>query len=138
MIQERLSTFAGLPVRTFDGEPEGPLPDPGGVAWGIYHHVHDNGAWGAEVPENFDLFLRTVDTTQVTHLVIGYWGFDCEEFDPVERLLDAAGRFPNLRALFLGDIRDWDLHLSWINPEWLKQWRRYELDLSGSYIAVAE
>jgi hypothetical protein len=115
MIDERLSTFAGLPVHAFDGDPEGgPLPAPGDAAWGIYHHVHDNGVWGAEVPENFDRFLREVDTTQVTHLVIGFWGFDCSEFDPVERLVDAADRLPRLRALFLGDIRDWDLHLSWI------------------------
>ncbi|MEU5990308.1 STM4015 family protein [Spirillospora sp. NPDC047418] len=115
MNDERLSTFAGLPVHAFDGDPEGgPHPAPGEAAWGIYHHVHDNGVWGAEVPENFDRFLREVDTTQVTHLVIGFWGFDCREFDPVERLVAAAGRLPRLRALFLGDIRDWDLHLSWI------------------------
>ncbi|MFA1543960.1 STM4015 family protein [Actinomadura monticuli] len=115
MIQERLSTFAGLPVHAFDGDPEGgPLPAAGEVAWGIYHHIHDNGAWGAEVPENFDRFFQEVDTAEVTHLVIGYWGFDCEEFDPVERLVEAADRLPRLRALFLGDIRDWDLHLSWI------------------------
>ncbi|WP_433463019.1 STM4015 family protein [Spirillospora sp. CA-128828] len=114
MIQARLSSFAGLPVHTFDGEPDGPLPAAGDVAWGVYHHVHDNGVWGAEVPANLDLFLRAVDTTQVTHLVIGFWGFDVEEFSPVEWLVDKAGRFPRLRSLFLGDILDWDLHISWI------------------------
>ncbi|WP_433226677.1 STM4015 family protein [Actinomadura formosensis] len=115
MIRERLSTFAGLPVHTFDGDPEGgPRPAEDEVAWGIYHRIQDNGAWGAEVPENFELFLRTVDTARVTHLVIGFWGFDTEEFDPVGRLVEAAGRFPDLRAVFLGDIRDWDLHISWI------------------------
>ncbi|MEU9838404.1 STM4015 family protein [Actinomadura sp. NPDC048032] len=114
MIQQRLSTFAGLPVHTFDGEPDGPLPDPGEVAWGVYHHVHDNGAWGAEVPENLDLLLKTVDTSKVTHLVIGFWGFSREEFDPVQWLVDNAGRFPRLRALFLGDILDWECHISWI------------------------
>ncbi|MGW3771148.1 STM4015 family protein [Actinomadura verrucosospora] len=114
MIQQRLSTFAGLPVHTFDGEPDGPLPDPGEVAWGVYHHVHDNGAWGAEVPENLDLLLKTVGTSKVTHLVIGFWGFSREEFDPVQWLVDNAGRFPRLRALFLGDILDWECHISWI------------------------
>ncbi|MEU8345251.1 STM4015 family protein [Spirillospora sp. NPDC048832] len=115
MIAERLSVFAGLPVHTFDGAPDaGPHPAAGDVAWGIYHHIHDNGVWGAEVPENFERFLREVDTARVTHLVIGFWGFDCEQFDPVEALLAAADRLPRLRALFLGDIRDWDLHLSWI------------------------
>ncbi|MCP9966172.1 STM4015 family protein [Actinomadura madurae] len=114
MIQERLSTFAGLPVHTFDGEPDGPPPAPGDVAWGVYHHVADNGVWGAEVPENLDLFLETVDTAKVTHLVIGFWGFDPEEFSPVDWLVGNAGRLPNLRAVFLGDILDWDLHISWI------------------------
>jgi hypothetical protein len=117
MIQERLSTFAGLPVHTFDGEPDGPLPAPEDVAWGVYHHVHDNGVWGAEVPENLGRFLETVDTERVTHLVIGFWGFDCEEFSPVGWLVDNAGRLPNLRAVFLGDILDWDLHISWIRHE---------------------
>ncbi|TDD73263.1 leucine-rich repeat domain-containing protein [Actinomadura darangshiensis] len=114
MIQERLAAFAGLPVHTFDGAPDGPLPAAGDVAWGIYHHVADNGVWGAEVPENLGRFLEAVDTAQVTHLVIGFWGFDTEEFAPVEWLVDNAGRFPRLRALFLGDILDWDLHISWI------------------------
>ncbi|MEV3925398.1 STM4015 family protein [Actinomadura coerulea] len=114
MIQERLSTFAGLPVHTFDGEPDGPLPEPEDVAWGVYHHVHDNGVWGAEVPENLDRLLKTVDTTKVTHLVIGFWGFTREEFDPVGWLVDNAGRFPRLRALFFGDILDWECHISWI------------------------
>ncbi|GGQ05311.1 hypothetical protein BKA00_003481 [Actinomadura coerulea] len=114
MIQERLSTFAGLPVHTFDGEPDGPLPEPEDVAWGVYHHVHDNGVWGAEVPENIDSLLKTVDTTKVTHLVIGFWGFTREEFDPVGWLVDNAERFPRLRALFFGDILDWECHISWI------------------------
>ncbi|MES9540866.1 MULTISPECIES: STM4015 family protein [unclassified Actinomadura] len=114
MIQQRLSTFAGLPVHTFDGEPDGPLPEPDEVAWGVYHHVHDNGAWGAEVPENLDLLLTTVDTSKVTHLVIGFWGFSREEFDLVRWLVDNAGRFPRLRALFFGDVLDWECHISWV------------------------
>ncbi|MEU8124556.1 STM4015 family protein [Spirillospora sp. NPDC049024] len=114
MIEERLSTFAGLPVHTFDGEPDGPLPEPDEVAWGVYHRVLDNGAWGADVPENLGLFLETVDTAQVTHLVIGFWGFDREEFDPVRWLVDNAGRLPRLRGVFLGDVLDWEVHISWI------------------------
>ncbi|WP_168221291.1 STM4015 family protein [Actinomadura sp. WMMA1423] len=115
MIQERLDEFAGLPVHTFDGEPDGPLPAPDEVAWGVYQHVHENGAWGAEVPENLDLLLKKVDTAQVTHLVIGFWGFGTDEFAPVEWLVDNAERFPRLRAVFLGDILDWECHISWIH-----------------------
>ncbi|WP_067458640.1 STM4015 family protein [Actinomadura macra] len=113
MIEEHLSSFAGLPVVTVDGEPEpdgDPLPAAGDVAWAVRHRERD-GRWVASFSDSFDWFLENVDTAQVTHLVVGWWDFD---FDVRDLLVGVAGRFPRLRALFLGDVLDWEQHISWI------------------------
>ncbi|MFD0684882.1 STM4015 family protein [Actinomadura fibrosa] len=108
-----LEEFAGLRAVTVDGPPEpgdGPLPEPGEVAWAIRQRERD-GRWIGTFAEAFDWFLGNVDTAQVTHLVVGYWDHD---LDLHTLLIEVAGRFPRLRALFLGDILDWELHISWI------------------------
>lgn len=66
--------------------------------------------------EVFERFLHYVDTFEVTVLVIGFWGalHDASAPDPVKLLVKVADRFPNLRALFLGDINSEEQELSWI------------------------
>jgi hypothetical protein len=111
MITEHLTEFAGLPVEGFtpDTEPDGALPPAGDVAWAV------RGDWGdEEYPDLFARFLAAVDTTQVTALVIGFWGWDDADGIGARTLVEAADRFPNLRALFLGDILDEEYHISWI------------------------
>ncbi|WP_242614216.1 STM4015 family protein [Actinomadura roseirufa] len=105
-VHDRLTEFAGLPVRAAGPGADGtPPPGPGDVAWGIYDREQ-----GAS-PEKLDWLPEGVDTTRITHLVLGFWDYDG---GAVESLVAAADRFTNLRALFLGDILDWELHISWI------------------------
>jgi hypothetical protein len=131
VINDYLTEFAGLPVHEYDGNtggdgntegggnPEGggnagggALPGASEVAWRIRYTNHENGARLRDFHDNFELFCDAVDTTQVTHLIVGWW--DDEEYDVVGVLCDAAEDFPNLRALFLGDVLDWEMHITWI------------------------
>ncbi|MEU6038148.1 hypothetical protein ABZ801_22325 [Actinomadura sp. NPDC047616] len=112
MFDEHLTQFAGLPVAEFtpDGEADGTPPPAGEVAWAVRYD------WGDHAfPELFERFMAAVDTTRVTALVVGYWGFDDSTGLGARTLTAAADRFPNLRALFLGDITNEELHISWID-----------------------
>ncbi|MGI5164062.1 STM4015 family protein [Spirillospora sp. CA-253888] len=114
-VNEHLLAYAGLPVITFgpDGadDLEQELSAPGEHAWRVATEFE-----GEEFGELFGRFLDTVDTGQVTALVIGYWGasYDDGAADPVEVLVAAADRLPRLRALFLGDIVMEESEISWI------------------------
>ncbi|GAA2105891.1 STM4015 family protein [Actinomadura alba] len=87
------------------------LPHEPPVAWRV--------ATDHETPfgEVFERFLFQVDTCRLTALVIGFWGalHDESRPDPVDLLVKAADRFPELRALFLGDIESEEQELSWIS-----------------------
>lgn len=123
-INAHLTDFAGKPVADFPHEHDGQssadhygstLPEPaasaGDVAWRV-------GTWfeGPAFGGVFQKFLDEVETADVTHLVIAYWGasYDKGVPDPVELLVGAAGRLPALRALFLGDIVMEESEISWI------------------------
>ncbi|MFA1545777.1 STM4015 family protein [Actinomadura chokoriensis] len=128
-VYQHLEEYVGLPVITFnedtdvaetgegDGEGDGhgaggdPLPPAGEVAWSVGTSF-DEEAFG----DVFARFLRTVDTAEVTALIIGYWGasYDSGAADPVALLTEVAGSFPKLRALFLGDITGEESEISWI------------------------
>ncbi|KPC61510.1 STM4015 family protein [Streptomyces chattanoogensis] len=95
----RTKEFHGRPLQAFD-------PDGGaravrqGPAWSLSAPV----SGPPEFPEVFERFVQSVDTTQVTTLVVGFTGFDGP--DAATSLLAAAERFPQLRALYLGDEED--------------------------------
>ncbi|MEW2356831.1 STM4015 family protein [Spirillospora sp. NPDC029432] len=111
MIDEHLTEFAGLPVVAFtpDTGPDDPLPPAGEVAWAV------RGDWSDESYRDvFARFMDAVDTTRVTALVIGFWGWDDVDGLGASTLAEAADRFPNLRAVFVGDILDEEYHISWI------------------------
>ena len=112
-VGEHLSEFDGLPIVDFaqaveQGEA---LPPPASAAWRIATHFD-----GSPFEELLKDFLEKVDTSQVTSLVIGYWGasYDTGSVSVTSLLVDAAGRLPNLRALFLGDIVMEESEISWI------------------------
>ncbi|MFI0448590.1 STM4015 family protein [Actinomadura sp. 6N118] len=112
-VYEHLEEYAGLPVAGFTEEtaPDADLPKAGEVAWMVRTSFDEN-----PFDDVFAAFLERVDTTEVTALIIGYWGasYDAEAADPVALLTGAADRFPKLRALFLGDITGEESEISWI------------------------
>ncbi|MEU5990307.1 STM4015 family protein [Spirillospora sp. NPDC047418] len=124
-IYQHLEEYAGLPVQTFneDTRPEDggteavdpavaqDLPAAGEAAWFVGTSFDEE-----EFGDVFARFLRAVDTTEVTALIIGYWGadYDSGAADPVDLLTKAAASFPKLRALFLGDITGEEAEISWI------------------------
>jgi hypothetical protein len=108
-VHEHLDRFAGLPVIEF-GQDAAPAPGEE-VAWAV-RTEYDGERFG----QVFGRFLETVDTKAVTHLIFGYWGagYETSSAGPVEMLAGAAGQFPELKALFLGDIIMEEDEISWI------------------------
>ncbi|WP_068687738.1 STM4015 family protein, partial [Thermobifida halotolerans] len=64
----------------------------------------------------FARFLDEVDTARVTALIVGCWGEESDDPASVPRdlLVEHAGRFPRLRALFLGEVLQEEAEISWI------------------------
>jgi hypothetical protein len=93
-VHRGLTEYDGIPVIEF-GRDSG-APPAGEAAWLV--RTDDEG-------EPFGRFLGAVDTTAVTHLIIGCWGPGYETSSAaVQMLADAAPRLPALRAILLGDI----------------------------------
>ncbi|MFD0903039.1 STM4015 family protein [Actinomadura sediminis] len=95
-----------------DGEEFEDLPAPGDVAWCVAT-AFDEAPWD----DVWKLFLESVDTTEITTLMLGYWGadYDTDYTYPVPLLVAAAASFPKLRHLFLGEITAEESEISWIN-----------------------
>ncbi|MFC4052285.1 STM4015 family protein [Actinomadura syzygii] len=122
-VYQHLEEFAGLPVAIFNAEPGSDdesgtgsakaddLPAAAEAAWHVGTFFDDE-----PFADVFQRFLTTVDTTEVTALVIGYWGasYDDNVADPAALLAEAAPSFPKLRSLFLGDITGEESEISWI------------------------
>jgi hypothetical protein len=107
------SEYAGLRVHVFgpDTTADDELPAAESAAWRIETRFD-----GPAFSEVFERFLGAVDTKQVTALVVGYWHMSTRKKGdhPVVALTAAADRFPNLRALFVGDIVQEESETSWI------------------------
>ncbi|TQM68126.1 hypothetical protein FHX41_1760 [Actinomadura hallensis] len=112
-IHAHLHRYGGLRVVRFDDETkaDGKFPPPDQAAWYVGTTFN-----GESFGDTFARFMKAVDTTRVTTLVIGYWGasHDRSCTYPVELLAEAADSFPALRALFLGDIVGEESEISWI------------------------
>ncbi|MFB4317954.1 STM4015 family protein [Actinomadura sp. 21ATH] len=122
-VHEHLTVYDGRAVVDFDPDlgslvADGPeLVQELDLAWS----VHPEPAWrirtyhdGPSFDDVFAAFFEQVDAAQVTHLVIGFYNSRDAPGAPVDRLVDAAGRLPRLRALFLGDIVSEEEEISWI------------------------
>jgi hypothetical protein len=106
-------TYAGLPVVQVPGGEDGP-PDAASAAWRI--EATGYGSDDETFEGNFASFVKLVDTTRVTAMIIGNWG-NCYESGsgPVVRLLtESAARFPALRSLFFGAVPSEEAEISWI------------------------
>ncbi|MFF9350665.1 STM4015 family protein [Streptomyces sp. NPDC014734] len=108
-------TFHGLPVLTLPDpgdQDTAPLPAADTVAWRL------ESAWRGDLTfaALWKHFLDAVDTTRVRALLIGpWWQEDYQSFAQVVDLLAGeADRFPELRALFLGDVVGEECELSWL------------------------
>ncbi|MFG1780348.1 STM4015 family protein [Micromonospora sp. NPDC049051] len=111
MISSHVSSFVGLPVVPFT--PGMTLPDdPSAVAWRL--EVED---FDAE-PEEFAGLVRAlreqVPADAVRALVIGEWGEAYERPLPVEALVEAAGEWTGLGAVFLADLTWEQCEISWL------------------------
>jgi hypothetical protein len=111
-FNDHVETFAGLPVVGFDGEKTPDVDDPAAVAWRVEVDWEDGPDEFAEV---LDALLSAVGPA-VTTLVVGPWGSVGDFPAPIDALGARAGRLPNLRALFLGDIIYEESEVSWITP----------------------
>jgi hypothetical protein len=112
-VGEHLSEFDDLPVVDYAQAVEAgdPLPPAASAAWRVATEFD-----GTSFDEVFEGFLGEVDTSELTSLIVGYWGasYDDGAGDPVGVLVEAASRLPKLRALFLGDIVMEESEISWI------------------------
>lgn len=95
----RTKEFHGRPLVDFDPDRRARTVQQG-PAW----HLSAAVSGPPEFHEVFERFVKAVDTTRVTTLVLGFTGFDGPAAATL--LLDAAERFPQLRTLFLGDVGD--------------------------------
>ncbi|MFV2180038.1 leucine-rich repeat domain-containing protein, partial [Actinomadura sp. LOL_011] len=113
MIGENLDEYAGLTVVVFE-EDTGEEAPPGPVAWKVATEFDEE-----PFPDVWKRFCATADTAAVSALVIGYWGASYDEHHhyPVPLLVESAASFPNLRALFLGDMTYEEAEISWIEHE---------------------
>ncbi|MFD9306886.1 STM4015 family protein [Streptomyces sp. NPDC060048] len=113
-IGDHLSELGGLPAFDFPGPKDvRALPEAGAVAWRISADVYDaDEQW----TQAFARFVHSVDTRQVRSLIVGGWSeaYDSPNADIVVALVEAAERFPALRALFVGDATYEECEISWI------------------------
>ncbi|GII00243.1 STM4015 family protein [Planobispora takensis] len=105
-------SYAGLPIVSVPERKGQKIPAAGGAAWRIsvtpYEKVE-------AFEEQFTLFLEEVDTTEVKAVIIGERPDPVDGEDAVVRsLVDNASRFPALRSLFLGAMRQEICEISWI------------------------
>ncbi|GAA1956838.1 STM4015 family protein [Kitasatospora viridis] len=116
-ISEHLKEFHGLPVHDLfpdTGGPKGRQPAPEAAAWRVAVRCYEDGPGFAD---RWQQFLDTVDTERITAVVIGPWFEDGEEplTDSLALITASADRFPNLRALFIGDVVYEEHELSWLH-----------------------
>ncbi|GHC77673.1 hypothetical protein GCM10007079_15050 [Nocardiopsis terrae] len=143
MIREHLTEYAGLPVVEFldagaeenllrmaayrarraGEEPPASTPhrgrmeeaakEPDSVAWRLRLS-----SYREEFVSYLARFVEEVDTTRVTALVIGDWGFsdgsDLSSRGLRDALIGHAEAFPALRSLFVGDVTFEENEISWI------------------------
>ena len=113
-ISENLTTFAGLPVRDWDGSAK--PADLAKCAFRLrvdYDQANDGVTFGDKLAE----LLEADGSAATAALVIGSWSPDdssADSADVVDRLCSARDRLPRLAHVFLGDITSEENEISWI------------------------
>lgn len=112
-IHDNLDTFAGRSVVDFEAGASLPDPATTAVRIGI---VYDGPV--DYFPEAWAQFINTDGVQQTQALVIGNWASEEDGTAPshaaVTVMTASAGRLPNLKALFFGDITSEQNEISWI------------------------
>jgi hypothetical protein len=111
MFTEHSEKFAGRRVEDFDNADSWQGPK---LAYRLRAEYDDK----VTHQHKLDELLDQEGADQLAALVIGIWpkGFEGESSkEVVDALVARAGRLPELRALFLGDIVFEETELSWIN-----------------------
>ncbi|OLT25105.1 cytoplasmic protein [Actinomadura sp. CNU-125] len=115
-IWDEREEYAGLPVFRFDQERLGAdaadlpdLPAAGAAAWRVTSDFDEE-----RFDDVWEMFRASVDTTEVTALLIGYWGESDDVTYPALLLAEAAASFPKLDSLFFGEITAGESEISWI------------------------
>lgn len=112
MISTHLTRFAGKPV--FDFEAGSTFENPAGHIPRLRVEFESEGS----AVDLFRELLESDDSEQLTGVVFGVWSGEVFEDTPaeiVEALVAAAGRLPQLRALFIGDMISEENEISWIH-----------------------
>ncbi|HEY3873045.1 MAG TPA: STM4015 family protein [Actinocrinis sp.] len=107
-----LTEFAGLPVVALPVSDDQPMPqvEPDAVAWRLSVNTESGWKrtttdWIGEYESCFRALLERVDSTRVVAIVTGMTSYG--EYSPrphIQRLVEHAVSFPNLRAIFHGDL----------------------------------
>lgn len=109
MLGENLTTFFGKPVQDFSGSE---------LAWDFagavprFRQEYDS---GDDIVEMIGAYAALPGAEATEALVIGCWESGESPQAIVEALVAYADRFPELQALFLGDIVAEESEMSWIN-----------------------
>ncbi len=109
-VGNHLEEFAGKPVVDFPSEEK---VDPADVIFRIRVDWDDTDTW----QEKFTKFLQLPGIEKTAGLVIGAWETEYPQGSPdkiIQSLVASREKFPNLEAIFLGDIIYEENEISWI------------------------
>lgn len=111
MVEDHLKEWRGLPVRKFKSGEE---PDFAGTVCRISFDWDDEAGGDAEA--KLDEYLQLPRVAETPALIIGDCADDgCYALPAVTaKLVGAADKLPNLRALFLGEVNQEECEISWI------------------------
>ncbi|WP_175439945.1 STM4015 family protein [Micromonospora nigra] len=89
--------------------------DPSAVAWRL--EVENSEAGPKEFTGLVRAMLDEVPHESVRAVVVGEWGEAYDRTLPVDLLVDAARRWPHLRAVFLADLLSEQCEISWLSHD---------------------
>ena len=112
-IYEHTAKYVGMPVEEWS--PDTGIRDPEGTIYRVTLDW-DDAEEGLTWTDRFAAFLEDPASERIRGIVVGNWGTEGETSEAVvEALVAARDRFPDLRAIFLGDIISEENEISWIH-----------------------
>jgi hypothetical protein len=115
MYVQHATTFASYPVIDWN-EDESIFTKGTDIAVAIRTNWDENERGNAWISK-FNALLKYKLVQQIPALVIGMWHYDETVRYIVDTLVSNRAQFPNLRALFIGDITSEENEISWIKQD---------------------